>query len=226
MNKVYLVGDCHSARIYEHWDPKTCPVDFKAWGKGGQNAWMINLEEKAAENELSAGTETYNLYVSDRLQVEFNDIKDDGLIQVWLGYVDARQLLPLYKDADQTAKVVVEKFVKHYPNSKIQFIQPLPQFTEMLLKYEGISPSYTYEERQEQNKLFCDALSKYAEENGLEKVITQDQIHASVDYIEFTPEITPKDRPHPVDCLPKNLYGNIYNLFITEACKVLNIAVD
>lgn len=227
MQKVYLIGDCHTARILEHWNPKTCPVDFKAWGKGGTNAWMIDLKQKTEENELSSGTEISSFYVKDdKLQLNFADIKDDGLIQIWLGYVDVRQLLPEHKDADLTAKKLVEKFVDFYPNSKLQFIEPLPQFTEMLLKYEGISPSYTYEERQQQNKEFCEALRKYAAEYGLEKVVTQQQIHDVLGNIEFTADITPKDRPHPVDCLPQELNAPIYDLFIREACKVLDIAVD
>lgn len=227
MEKVYLVGDCHTARILEHWNPETCPVDFRAWGKGGTYAWGIDLNKKTEENELSSGTEMSSLYVSDsKLQLNWADIKDDGLIQVWLGYVDIRQFLPIHKDADAVAKLLVDKFSRFYPKSKIQFIEPLPQFTEMLLKYEGISPSYTYEERQEQNKEFCDSLRKYAEQYGLERVITQDQIHVAIGNVEFTAEITPKDRPHPVDCLPVDLNGPIYDLFISEACKVLNVAIN
>ena len=42
MKKVYLIGDCHSARVSEHWNPEDCKVDFKVWGKAGEFAWKFD----------------------------------------------------------------------------------------------------------------------------------------------------------------------------------------
>jgi hypothetical protein len=219
MNKVYLIGDCHSARVLEHWDPNNCPVDFKAWGKAGQKAWDINFYEKYKDNEMSSGTETEPYYVNYDLKMGFNEIKDGGLILLWIGYVDCRQLIPRYKNTEECVSHYVKHSLEYFKDFKVRFIEPLPQFTEMLLKYEGISPSYTYEERLKYNKEFCELLTKYSNEYGLDKVITQDQIFKAVGLSEFTPEITPKDRPHPVDGLKPEYMKKIYDLFINESVK-------
>jgi len=224
MQKVYLIGDCHSARVSEHWNPKTCLVDYKVWGKHGLYAWKFDPKSMTNEHMISTGVETHSLYVpEEKLQMDFADVKDDGLIQAWIGYVDIRQLLPEHKDAKACAYKYLDTLLEHFPNSKIQLIEPLPQFTEMLLKKPGISPEYTYEERQLQNKEFCEAINEYAISHNLEKVITQQQIKDAVGLQEFRPEHTAKDRPHPTDALEKHYWAFVYNLFLEESYKVLNI---
>ena len=32
MKKVFIFGDCHTARIWEHYNSKNCPVNLKMWG--------------------------------------------------------------------------------------------------------------------------------------------------------------------------------------------------
>jgi hypothetical protein len=54
MKTVQLVGDCHSTRIWEHWNPETCPVDFKVWGVAGMTAYAfdpVKFEEEKYEIE-------------------------------------------------------------------------------------------------------------------------------------------------------------------------------
>jgi hypothetical protein len=224
MEKVYLIGDCHAARVSEHWNPKTCLVDYKVWGKHGTYAWKFDPKSLADSNMVSTGVETHSLYVpEDRLQMNFADIKDDGLIQVWIGYVDIRQLLPEHKDAKACVYKYLDTVLEYFPNSKIQVIEPLPQFTEMLLKKTGISPEYTYEERQTQNKNFCEAINEYSVSHNLEKVITQQQIKDAVGLQEFRTEHTPLDRPHPIDSLRQEYFAHIYNLFLEESYNVFGI---
>jgi hypothetical protein len=217
MKKVYLIGDCHASRILEHWNPETCPVDFKVWGKAGNKAFHFDPVKLFEENEDSSGVEDHNLYIHyERLSLPYQDIKDDGLILAWLGYVDIRQYLSKYDNADQIVKLYMNSIINFYPNSEIRFIEPLPQFTEMLLKFEGISPSYTYSQRLEQNFKFIQALNKYSLEYGLQKPISQSQIKKAVGLDEFTTEHTIKDRPHPQDALEKIYMSKIYDLFISE----------
>ena len=217
MKKVYLIGDCHASRILEHWNPDNCPVDFKVWGKAGTKAFDFDPVKLFEENEDSSGVEDHNLYIQNqRLALGYKEIKDDGLILAWLGYMDIRQYLAKYNNADQVVKIYMDAVVNFYPNSKIRFIEPLPQFTEMLLKFEGISPSYTYADRSEQNQKFVDSLRKYSLEYGLEKPISQDQIKEAVGFYEFEPKHTIKDRPHPTDALEKKYMSKIYDLFISE----------
>jgi hypothetical protein len=223
MKKVTLIGDCHTARILEHWNPETCPVQFQAWGRGGSSAWFFEPEVWAENMEKSSSTETENVHGVDRrsLFLNFDEIKDQDLILVWLGYVDIRQYLGKYKDADFTAERMVERFVSYFKNTKIRFIEPLPQFTEMLMKHDELHDQFTYEERLEQNKQFVESLNKYCKKYNLEKPITQQQICNALgfEFKDFTPDKTPQNRPHPIDSLEQNYMSHVYDLIISEASK-------
>jgi hypothetical protein len=218
MQKVYIFGDCHTARLQEHIDLKDLNINLKMWGKAGTKIWNLNLETLIKENTKSSGVETYAKtgIAREETIVRFSEIKDDGIVMPWLGYVDIRQFLARHKNADEVAKKYVEEVIKNYPNSKIWFIEPLPQFTEMLLKYEGISPSYTYEERQEQNSIFIEALNLYCSKNNLLKPISQQEMYSALGVDKFTTDMTPQDRPHPTDCLVRNDMEKLYNLIINK----------
>jgi hypothetical protein len=228
MKKVNIIGDCHAARILEHWNPKTCPVDLKVWGKAGFKAYDLNIKELHEYDEPSSGIESFNDNILQTFRkhedtiLNFQNIKNGELIMPWAGYVDIRQFLPKYKNADLIVKKYVEEFINFYDKSVIRFIEPLPQFTEMLLKYEGIHPSYSYEERLEQNRIFIDSLRKYSEEYGLQKPISQEEIYKAVGVQEFTTDLTPQNGSHPVDALTPNYMNKIYNLFIEESVNTLD----
>jgi hypothetical protein len=93
----------------------------------------------------------------------------------------------------------------------------------MLLKYEGISPSYTYDERQSINKIFIDTLSKYVVQHKMLFPITQDDIKKAVGLKEFTPEDCATWAPHPQDSLKREYWAKIYNLFMEKSSKSLTI---
>ena len=232
MKKVYLLGDCHTTRVYEHWNPETCPVDFKAWGLAGMTAWTFDPFELENEEKLSNGIENINEYVKKEYSFvkKFNEFKDPDIVLVWLGYVDIRQRLPEWDNAEKDAYQILDRIRAYYTNSVIQVIEPLPQFTEMLLKYDGISPVQTYEERQRQNHIFCAALNEYTKNHNMLKPITQQEIKDAVGIQEFTIEhaadVFPLDQPwhnNKKDALKKDRWAEIYNLFIN---KSVDIAVD
>ena len=227
MKKVYLIGDCHTTRVWEHWNPETCPVDFKAWGMAGLTAWSFDPELYSAENKKSEGLENINQYV-DKPQEwwirDFNEFKDPAIVLIWLGYVDIRQRLVEYNNAIEDAYQMLDRVRNYYKNSIIQIIEPLPQFTEMLLKYDGISPTFTYEDRQNQNNIFCGALREYAQEHNMLTPITQQSIKDAVGIQEFTTEyaadvINPDQPWHnkKKDALKKEYWEKIYNLFIIKS---------
>ena len=227
MKKVYLIGDCHATRVWEHWNPETCPVDFKAWGMAGLTAWSFDPELYSAESKQSEGLESTNQYV-DKPQEwwirDFNEFKDPAIVLVWLGYVDIRQRLVDYDNAIEDAYQMLDRVRNYYKNSIIQIIEPLPQFTEMLLKYDGISPTFTYEDRQNQNNIFCGALREYAQEHNMLPPITQQSIKDAVGIQEFTIEyaadvINPDQPWHnkKKDALKKEYWEKIYNLFIIKS---------
>jgi hypothetical protein len=84
----------------------------------------------------------------------------------------------------------------------------------MLLKYEGISPSYTYKERQEINGVFVKTLNEYAKEHKMLMPISQEEIREAVGLSEFTPEDTATWAPHPQDSLKREYWEKIFKLFI------------
>jgi len=227
MKKVYLIGDCHTTRVWEHWNPDTAPVDFKAWGMAGLTAWSFNPDTYSAENKKSEGLENVNLYI-DKPQEwwikDFNEFKDPDIVLIWLGYVDIRQRLVDYNNAKEDAYQMLDRVRSYYKNSVIQIIEPLPQFTEMLLKYDGISPTFTYEDRQNQNNIFCGALKEYTQQHNMLTPITQQEIKDAVGIQEFTidyaTDVIPLDQPwhnKKKDALKKEYWAKIYDLFISKS---------
>lgn len=219
--KVYVIGDCHTSRVQEHYDKNLSPVDFVFWGKASKKAWDLDFEQMDKEDSLSSGKEVQDF--PDDGVTKFSEIKDDGIVFSWLGYVDIRTFLSKYKNVEDVVKNYVLQLNKKFKNSKVYIIEPLPQFTEMLLKYEGISPYFTHEERLEQNRLFLQYLYKYCEESNYEIIITQKDILDCLGVRELTPSMTHDIAPHPVDGLKPKYSKKIYELFENKAKQILSI---
>jgi hypothetical protein len=220
MKKIYFIGDCHLSRVSEHFNENESKINLIFWGKAAKKIYDLDFKKMYEENELSSGKEEQK-FPNDGV-IPFSDIKDDGILFSWFGYVDIRTFLSKYKNADLVAKKYINDLVNNFPNSKIIIIEPLPQFTEMLLKYEGISPSYTYEERLEQNKLFLESMYKYAKIAGIENFITQDEIYNAIGSTKLTPEMSHNKAPHPVDGLKDEYNKKILELFYRKAEAYLN----
>jgi hypothetical protein len=222
MKTVHLIGDCHSTRVWEHWNPETCPVDFKVWGVAGMTAYAFDPVKFEEEKMESSGIESQSDYLNKPREYwvkPFNEFKSPDLVLVWLGYVDIRQWLPKHKNTEEITIKYLDRIREYYKDSVIQLIEPLPQFTEMLLKYEGISPSYTYEERQDINRIFINTLNNYAIKHRMPAPITQREIKDAVGLNEFTPEDCATWAPHPQDSLKREYWAKIYNLFMEKSSK-------
>jgi len=206
-----MLSDCHLSRAIEHYYPEKYEVNFIPWPKAGLKMHGFNIESLKETDELSSGVEIQRT-VNHEPQ-PFSIIKDDGVLVIWMGYVDIRTFLSRYENADETVKNFIDHIKKNFPSSQVVIIEPLPQFTEMLLKHEGISPYYTHEQRLNQNKLVLSALHKYAKEAGFEIVITQQDILDALGVPELTPSMTHTDAPHPVDGLHPDHMVKIWNLF-------------
>jgi hypothetical protein len=206
-----MLSDCHLSRAIEHYYPEKYEVNFIPWPKAGLKMHGFNIESLKETDELSSGVEIQRT-VNHEPQ-PFSIIKDDGVLVIWMGYVDIRTFLSRYENADETVKNFIDDIKKNFPGSQVVIIEPLPQFTEMLLKHEGISPYYTHEQRLNQNKLVLSALHKYAKEAGFEIVITQQDILDALGVPELTPSMTHTDAPHPVDGLHPDHMVKIWNLF-------------
>lgn len=221
MNKVFVFGDCHTARVWEHFDPSQSSIDLRMWGKGGTKVYGIKFDEFLQEDRESSGMESTPQNLSFNPKVKFSEYQSADLVVLWLGYIDIRQFLPKYKNADEIAKIYINEIKSFFKNKDVVLIEPLPQFTEMLLKYEDISPSYEYEDRQHQNKLFLKKIKKYARKNKIKIIVTQKEMLKSFNKKQLTTDMTHNKAPHPVDGLQDEYNKKLYDLFYKAICKYL-----
>jgi hypothetical protein len=215
MKKIYLIGDCHLSRVSEHYEENNNKIDMVFWAKAAKKIWDLDFKTMYDEGELSSGKEEQRFHEDG--VIPFSDIKDDGIIFSWFGYVDIRTFLSRYINADSVAQKYIKQLTSTFKNSEIVIIEPLPQFTEMLLKYEGISPHYTYEQRLYQNHDFLESLHFYAEEAGIKNFILQSEILDCLGVTELTPSMTHTKAPHPVDGLKDEYNKKILDLFTQKA---------
>lgn len=220
---VYVIGDCHTSRVQEHYFPEKSLVNFVFWGKASKKIWSLDFKQMTIENDLSSGKE---IQMNGDGITGFSEVKDDGIVFSWLGYVDIRTFLTKYDNSEKIVKRYINQLKKHFKNSKVYIIEPLPQFTEMLLKYDGISPYFTHEERLEQNKKFLKYLHRYCKKNNYEIIITQKDILECLGVRELTPSMTHNLAPHPVDGLQTQYSKKIYDLFESRAKSILGIDND
>jgi hypothetical protein len=207
MKTVSMIGDCHLARLYEH-HPEF-QENIKFWGTAGLRAFEIDFQKLSEVNKLSSGTE-----IGNKDPVEFQEVENSELIILWIGYVDIRQNLPKYKNSETIVKQYVDNAVSFFKNKDIIFIEPLPQFDKMYLRYEGISPEYSYEERLEQNNEFNFYLSKYAKEAGLKEPISQKLIFDALGVDVLDSKVLRTIAPHPMDALSEGYNRKLYNFFL------------
>jgi hypothetical protein len=215
--KIYIIGDCHTSRVQEHYKKEESDVDIIFWGKAAKKIFDLDFKKMSTEPELSSGKES-QMFENDGV-IPFSEVKDDGVVFSWFGYVDIRTFLTKYNNPEEIAKLYVDQLKSYFSNSKIIIIEPLPQFTEMLLKYEGISPYYTHEERINQNNLFLKHLHDYCKENNINNFITQDEILKTLGVRELTPSMTHTKAPHPVDGLKDEYNTKIFDLFYKYALR-------
>jgi len=220
MKNVAIVGDCHTARIFEHYKAEETDLNIHFWGLAGYRAHNLDYNKTAEMKVRSSGMEL-PLDGQDH-SIEFNELPKCDLVIPWIGYVDIRTYLTRYDNADIIAREYVDKTVDYFKDSVILFAEPLPQFRQMLLKYPGISPEYTFEERQNQNKLFLAGMNKRIEELGLPKPISQEQILATLGVNELDESMTRNIAPHPMDGLDDEYNKKILHLFIKSAENFFN----
>jgi hypothetical protein len=223
MKKVTLIGDCHTARFLEHYNPKKDNIDLVAWGKAGLSAWKTDPIQLNFEKTISSGTENAPIYLTygEHLKIDFSKIENKGLILPWLGYIDIRQHLPEHKNTEFVVKQYVDRFISYFDKAEVRFVEPLPQFIPILLKYPGVHPEYTFEERMQENECFINYLKKYSKEYGLKKPISQKEMFDALGFKqnEMTEDKAENPIPHPFDKFKKEHFKKIYDLIISEASK-------
>lgn len=215
--KLYLIGDCQSTRIFEHYNDSEKRVEFKAWGKGGFSAWKFNPYDLLKMNRYSSLMETPKPKGG---RVGWSEIQDDGIVIAWFGYIDIKYLLPKYKNADECVQRYVNFLLQYFKNSQIILAEPHPQFQENIIPYWEEVDEFSYEERMEQNNDFCAALNKYAATHNLH-VISQKDIYDAAGIKEMTLEHSDKTKGHDVDGLSMEITKKLYDMFINTAITLM-----
>jgi hypothetical protein len=220
MRNVAIVGDCHTSRIFEHYKKDQTKLDIHFWGLAGYRAHALDYKKTAELKVRSSGMELPP--DGQDHSIEFNELPKCDLVIPWIGYVDIRTYLTRYDNADEIARTYVDITVDYFKDSNILFAEPLPQFKQMLLKFPGISAEYTYEDRQNQNKLFLAGMNNRIEELGLPKPISQEEILAALGVNELDESMTRNIAPHPMDGLDDIYNEKIMYLFVAKAENFFN----
>jgi hypothetical protein len=215
MNKIYIIGDCHTTRLNQYHIKAGNDLDISFWGKAGLTMHAFDPISFANDNLQSTQIEQDEITnLPDPKKWE--DIKDDGIVVLWLGYVDAKNYLFKYNNAESTARQYLERIGSYFPNSKIILMDPHPQFVDnMHIESEQISV-VNYAERKIQNDYLCEALRNNAEEFGIKNIITQDEIFLALGLPQITKNETASYFEYPQDGLDQRYIKNIYDLIISK----------
>lgn len=184
--RALIIGDSHVIRMRRclSYDIR---VDECYWGEDDKPE---NWKEPVCEYEhllKGAGLpeDVYfsahkgrNAWTSHRLFSELNPcikkiVTDDMLILPAFGYIDAKIQLVKYKDPEEAVTRYIDTFLNEFPNNRIRFIEPIPQFVNNL----GTGPDiYNFEDRYPMHKEFVYHLRKQCEERGLESPISPEKV--------------------------------------------------
>ena len=212
MQKIALIGDCQSLRIYDHWDFKS-GIDMVAWGKSGDSAYKFDPNLRFINDELSSPSEIYD---KEKNQISFKKIKDEGIILMWLGYIDIKCFLPVHKNTKKVVSQYINKAQSYFKNSKLIFIEPFPQFIPYIGLKSEQSLKSSYEERKKYNDEFIQTL--HNQFNG--QIITQNHFFKELgfDQNDMTYDVARKDDDKNfADTFDQKNMKKIYELILSKA---------
>lgn len=221
--KVYLIGDCQSNRIYEHYTGDGSMINLMLWGKGGRSAWHFDPKELRKKESVGDKLEHSNaVYTYEPFRFSLIEDSPDNLIIPWFGYIDCKYKIAMHDDAKETAYKYINTLKKEFGNSKMLLVEPLPQFVEdIYIKSEKI-PVFNYEIRRKIELEFCSYLKKFAADFGITEYITQEEILKAVGLNELRLKDTPDDRTMEIDGLKPHHNLAIYNLIVQKAMKIIS----
>lgn len=245
MNKTYLVGDCHSWRIWKehlccllsdaeyvlkHQEPNLWNHDIKnnsnfnflAWGKGGQSAFEFNPKKYSYFKEESDLFKFYGPSGPDDTKCiysSFDQIQKEDIVIVWLGYIDIKNNLPKYKNAEEVVKFYVENCVEYFGSKNLLFAEPFPQFKQTIVFPNEPRDTFLYKDRKNQNDIFIKCLNEEIKKRNLLPSISQQEILNCLGMDELSvenAELDPKGG-YPLDGLEGHYYKNIFKLFLEKS---------
>lgn len=155
-------------------------IQVEFWGYAGFKCFGLDLNETINQNMVSSLAEdTFKRdpYDNAKLQFEILKILEADLIMPWMGYIDCRNWIPKYGNAEMVVKDYVDSFIQRFGHKKIRFIEPFPQFKE--LNTHNYT-SYSYDLKMQANNDFNKALASVCEEKGLLSPVSQSIVYKAV----------------------------------------------
>ena len=219
---VYLIGDCQSNRVYEHYNQDESFIKLILWGKGGKSAWNFDPEKLKKREALGDGLQ-HGVYSKTYEPIRFSQIVDPDVIIAWFGYIDCKWKMLVHDDAEKTAYKYVNTLKKEFPETKILLVEPLPQFVEDIYIEEEKLPVFKYDLRRKTELDFCSYLKKFAKDFGITDYITQEEILKALGLSKLTADNCARNlEGGPVDGLKAHHNLAIYNLFVQKAIKLIS----
>jgi hypothetical protein len=182
--KALIIGDSHTLRLRNAANSdgvSDClfgPEDIPVTSKCIQNhmGQSTNLKDKIYFSGHRGKTGFRGSYYEDNNYPCLEKFKsEEFVILPWFGYIDVKQFLPLdgFKNPKECVIGYIDKTLEYFKNNKIIFIEPIPQFVNIL----GFgSPLLPFEERGPYQKSFIQNLREQCEIRGLPKPISIESI--------------------------------------------------
>lgn len=102
-----------------------------------------------------------------------NIVTKETIIVPEFGYIDSKVQLVKYKDPEEAVTRYIDGFLSTFPENKIRFLEPIPQFINNL----GTGPDiYNFEDRYPMHKAFVANLRKQCNERGLDDPISPEKL--------------------------------------------------
>jgi hypothetical protein len=224
LDQIAVIGDCHASRLIKHNHLNTQDIRLKIWSKGGLSFSHNNefspyvLFEK---NVMSSTIESpildkpYNNTDNPDYSIKFSEIKNTGIVLFWMGYVDVKNFIfpNPEKDYYKILNNSILNIKKYFNNSKIMFIEPMPQFIPFISPKTEDWQEIDYKIRLKQNDIFLKNLKIITKKHDANILISQTEIMDCIN----KKEITEKDIVSlEVDALLENDYKKIYKLLISK----------
>lgn len=214
MKKIYIAGDCHVTRLEQYHRDSDSKHDITFWGRAGQSMYSFDPIKFNENNTISSRPDNDGLLKNGPEPKKWRDIKDDGVIVLWLGYIDAKNYLFKYNNSEEIAKEYISKITNYFKKSTIVLMDPHPQFVDNLfINSEGIK-IVEYSDRKIQNDYLCSSLHKHALNSGIHKIITQEEILNALGLPYITKNESAEYFPTPQDGLDQKYIKQIYNLIL------------
>ena len=163
---LLIIGDSHVIRLRRSLS-YDIPVKKCQWVSGKCDWEHVLQAGGVSDTVYFSAHRGRNAWTSKKVLEEINpclkDIANEGVeVAAAFGYIDAKIQLVRYKDAKETVKKYVDGFLNFFPNNKVTFIEPLPQFINNL----GTGPDiYDFKDRYPMHKEFVHYLNEYLFDN-------------------------------------------------------------